>query len=488
MTHLAGIHIKDSLESYADDVLMRTLLMQSQMDNTANALLVTKSMVQSKVTTTDDESEHELDHFAAKAETVISHARSAKVVLGKAARALQELRTRSLSLTTDTITIFERCEKDASDLALYSRRLGQDVYELLHEESRTEPCHVHEVQTAMFKTAASVFSTAESDSFATIGSKLRALTDALADLSSLTSDLDRTAEFERSPAPWVLRAKELQASKVVSIDTEEELRRLRDEAFERATTLRLRDQALDEAAVKIELLESRTREAAKKSDRIAELERGVQDGRTREAQLSSALEKHLQGLKDLETDRDRWRRIANERKGAEDNISGDAQDDASSRGGVSARELIALENEVKCLQACVRYLREERQRGSLSDEVLNSRPADASSKPRNKLAKPPIWLSAPITPSTKPPESALEPHKILAQLTNVAAAPKLIVLPPLTQPEERLSWKPARCTPQWQLYREEERTKAWAEAWDLGRLMDSEIPTSWQGMPVGIAS
>jgi len=56
--------------------------------------------------------------------------------------------------------------------------------------------------------------------------------------------LTRLLIVEKPPAPWVVRAQELKMTKVVSIDAEEEVRRLKDDILERATQIKLRVRAM----------------------------------------------------------------------------------------------------------------------------------------------------------------------------------------------------------------------------------------------------
>src|ERR1700744_1504554 len=99
MSDLSEHHLGTDLSSYADDILMRTLLMQSHLETTASAITVLRSRVQLKVSpTSEDETEDELARFVQQADATVSQSRSAKVVVGKAIRSLQELKARSLSL------------------------------------------------------------------------------------------------------------------------------------------------------------------------------------------------------------------------------------------------------------------------------------------------------------------------------------------------------------------------------------------------------
>jgi len=257
ISHLGEIHLPDTLEGFAQHLQMRVQLMQSHMESAAAAVSHIKYMASTKVTPTIDEEEL-VGLFAKKADGIISHSRSAKVVVSKILRSLNDLRTRSLSLTMETRQSFEECEEATQKIAAYARALGDAVADLLYREGgRTEPVTFAELQGAMCKTTENFLMMAETDPFSAFGKELRSLTNMLVDLGSMASDLDMTAEcknflkahlrslancriVERAPAPWVVRAQELKNTKTVNIDVEDECRRLKEEIRELVTQIRVR--------------------------------------------------------------------------------------------------------------------------------------------------------------------------------------------------------------------------------------------------------
>jgi dynactin 1 len=114
MSHLAEVHISTGLASYADDVHMRALVMQSHLESAASAMSAARVMVQTIIPSQGDEDEL-FQHFNRKTDNAISQTRSAKVIVGKAVRALEDLKTRSLSLPFDTIQSFEQCESSTKE-------------------------------------------------------------------------------------------------------------------------------------------------------------------------------------------------------------------------------------------------------------------------------------------------------------------------------------------------------------------------------------
>ncbi|TAQ88204.1 hypothetical protein B7494_g3470 [Chlorociboria aeruginascens] len=443
MSHLAEVHIPMNLASYADDIHMRTLVMQSNLENAAAAMSAARLMVQTIIPSQGDEDEL-AQHFSRKSDSVISHTRSAKVVIGKAVRSLEDLKSRSLSLMPDTLQTFEQCEASTQELADFSRRIGEDLFTLLHEEGRTEPFTYLEVQSTVHRTTTTMFASSEADLFSTYSNKLRTLSSALMDLAALTSDLEITQEFERAPAPWVLRSQELKSSKTVHVDAEEEMRRLKDDNHERARLIAIRDQTLEEASVKIELLESRMRDATKKNERITELERKIEDAKKRESELSESIETQNKELSTMEAEREKWKKIADDSKVVGVIASGSKA--GQERAVATAREMETLKSEITSLQSAVRYLREDNRRTRLME-------------PRNLT-----WLEAPLTTPISKDEQrkallAAEGNDVLNELLNLTTSAKIYDLS--TLPKNRLAWRPAKTTPQYHIAKQREDYEAW---------------------------
>ncbi|KAK8220342.1 dynactin-like protein [Phyllosticta capitalensis] len=486
MGHLAERHLGDTLVAYADDVLMRTLLMQSHLETTASALALVKLEVQSKVHETEETAYDGIQRFVEKTEAMIAQTRSTKVIVGKTLRSLQEHKARSMTIAGDTSPQFSECQDFAEELAMYTRALGENIFKLLHEEGRNTPFSTNEVRNVMFKTAESVWSVSESDLYTTFAAKLRQLVDVITELSNMTSDLEMIQEFERTPAPWVLRSKELQDSKIVSIDAEEEIRRLKEEVHGRTMQIKLQEQRHEEATVKIELLESRTRDASKKAQRITELERKIDELKAKERELVEQHQQHVDALAAMETEKEKWKSEAEKAKALEAAMGGELG--AQQRGGektvATKREIDALRMDIQYLEAANRYLRSSNRREHMAKTTNTSR--DSS------------WLGLPVMPGGKKPGSpqeAIPKHRLaLQEITNLPSVAQPIDLTAVADdvdaeeaagPRRRLRWRPMKATPQWQLSEQELRK---AEAWDALWRGDFGEDSPWSGMGLSVAT
>ncbi|KAL7270883.1 hypothetical protein RUND412_006393 [Rhizina undulata] len=450
MSHLGELHLKNDLEGFASDIHMRVLLMQSYMESTAAAISHTKLLVQNKVSTIFEDDETALA-FTKKADTVISNSRSVKVVVGKILRSLNDFQQRSLSLTQDKLSQFEACEEATKKLADYSRAVGEDIHDLLYsDESGSEAASWILIQSTLFRTTEKILKVAESDVFGAFGKELKNLTSLLIELGGTAADIDMTAEFEKAPTPWVVKAQELKATKVVSVDTEEEIRRLKDDILERATQIKLREKSLEEAAVKIELLESRMRNVTKQSEIIEQLEKQVNEGTVREKDFADAIENQNEEISALETEIAKWKKIANDKR-----VVGEADRSgaAAERTAVAtAKEVERLRQEIKSLQAAVQFFREENKRIQ-SDDLVS---ADS-------------WLLEPLLPTADVKEVqdyeqalAKEGQDVLSELMSLVAESKVIDL--TTTPKNRKAWRPAKSTPQYIFLKQRENYETLA-AW-----------------------
>ncbi|KAI3320635.1 dynein associated protein-domain-containing protein [Xylariaceae sp. AK1471] len=469
MTHLGEVHISEGLESFADEMQMKTILMQSHLDSAATAFGVTKEMVQRMVPANGDEDEL-AQHFVRRADAVVSQTRSAKVIVSKAVRSLEDLRARSLALTPETSEAFDQCESASRELGEMARSIGLDLHKLLAVEGRNEPFTYPEVQSTVHRTVMTVFSSAESDLFSAYLSKVRTLTNQVTDLAAVCNDLSQTQEFERSPAPWTLRAQELKALKIIPVDAEEELRQLKEHYNQSRREIALRDENLSTATLRIETLEARMRDANTKASRISDLEAQIVDAQKQVESLRKDIEQQDREAKTLEADRDKWKKIAGDSR-----AYGDAADTAGAKAGqeravATAREMDALNNEIAGLQAAVRYLREDNRRARLVEQSKYDWLAD------------PLKQPTPIAEQRKALVVA-EGKDVLAELLDMATSAKVYDLSAL--PKDKMAWRPAKVTPQYHAARQAEDFAAW-KSWQSSVVQKTRVITGQQVRRPGI--
>ncbi|KOS20414.1 Dynactin [Escovopsis weberi] len=433
MSHLSEVHISDDMAAYADEMHMRALLMQSHLESATVAFGVARGLAQRAVANPADEDEL-AQHFAKRIDLAITNTRSTKVVAGKAVRTLEDLKTRSLSLGQETKSAFEECHLATQELASLARQIGHGVFKLLNQdEGRTEPFTYAEVNEAIRQAVLEATQSSESDLFSEYLNKLRAVSAQISDLAALAADLEQTQEFEVSAAPWSLRAQELKSLKKVPVDIEEQLRRMKSEHNEARRTIAQRDEHLSTAVLKIETLESRMRDAQTNVERISSLQTELADVNSYVASLKDDIEKQDRELKNLESERDKWKKVASDSRAYADGADAADMRAGQERAVATAREMDTLKKDIENLQGAVRYLREDNRRARMVEQHDYE------------------WLAEPLL-KTKSVEETRKHHvvaegrDVLGEFLKMASSATIFDLQ--TMPKDKLAWKPARTTPQ----------------------------------------
>ncbi|GAB7329520.1 hypothetical protein MBLNU13_g01290t2 [Cladosporium sp. NU13] len=463
MAHLASLHVKENdLPGHAVDLLMRTQCLQSQLESTASALGVTKTLVENKLrvgqtndneeeSNEDDESMSDAKQIIGRAESLISQARSAKVTAGKTHRALSDLQARSLTLDMSCTDVFEGAEAIAKLISAFGRQAGDALQMLFGEEGRIEPFTPHEVASAISRAATTAFSLSipEAGPFTAIAEQMRNLSDALTEIASLPTDLDNTVEFERAPAPWVARSEQLKKTKLTSIDTEAELARTRETIREREVVLKEKNTELEEQSVQIEMLEAKLRNASKRTAEIARLEHDMHEARDAEKRAKAELAQAKREAEEaIERAHNEAARLAEQRG---KRSSGQALD-SNAMGTGAQLTLERQDHQITSLQGAVRYLQNENQR-------LRLQPSASALSANN-------WLHQPLLqPKSEKRKRQAALHKegkdVLARLLHLGTMESPHIVDLTTLPDNKLAWRPAKESSRWKVESRREEWEAW---------------------------
>lgn len=463
LSHLAETLLPTSLETFADELCMRSTLTQSYIENAVSSMSRLLSLLQSKLPKPEDGDE-EATFLFGKIETFVSQARSLKVAMVKINRAVGDLRSRSLALSHDACEPFKKAEDAAKDLSSLSRQMGENIMVLFSDESRAEPITLQEVLTNMSQISAMYIQSSDAgsesnDGMSFIFTMLRSLSGTLEELGSISSDLSITSEFEKRPSPWIARSAELKSNKVNSPDAEEEIRRLKNEIHEASTALGVKDKTIEEQTIKVELVESRMREASKKAAAVKDLEAKIEEMTTKESDLKTTVESQRKDLQGLEAERDEIKAQLDRVKRLSGTAgvtagSGTVVDNAASLAAMQENE--ALRAEVESLQAAVRFLREENRRQNILDPYSVQRSSELYS-----------WLDAPLTQKPiaevqreKIQQTASESRDVLSHLLKLTQESNIC---DLKSTHNRAGWRPSKEKLRYQVLQQRENFERWAE-------------------------
>jgi dynactin 1 len=380
ISDLAENHLGTDLSSFADDMIMRTILMQSHLETTSIALSMCKVQIKYKIDVSSDEDEHMITNFIDKIDTSITNARSAKIIVSKSLRSLQDLRARNLALSQDISGLISKVLVSSEEIAELSRRFGEFFWSVIHsEEGMINVTYtLSTISTSTEKFAIARPGTTEKISpLDAIASQFSSLLVSLSEISLAVSDIENTSEIEDSVPPWVLRSRELAAAKAVNMDTEEEIRLLREEIQARSRDVYVRIKELENKDAQIQVLASRVEKAAKKDAKIKELELQADRATTALFKAEQALQEKMQEIEKMEEERNRA--IAQVTQHSKVEVDGEKMLN-SKLLNVSTQELDSLRERVVALENANRYIRKSRHQKQLFlDTQLNS------------------WLQVPLT-------------------------------------------------------------------------------------------
>ncbi|KAL8934587.1 MAG: hypothetical protein Q9216_005836 [Gyalolechia sp. 2 TL-2023] len=443
LTHLAEVHITDSLERYADDVHARALIMQSQLESTLMGLSHTKAVAEAMLTTPETQHDEDPDaqDLSRRSDLLMSQLRSAKFIVGKAIRQIDDLQSRSLTLDQTTLATVELSQTSITDLSDSVRSFGRSITDFLNEESQSNRATAHGILTAM-----STFDT----SFSLLSSKLQTTTTNLQAFYNLTASLSHAVEFNshtRSP-PWQLLADTIASETVALASRENELSQLHDETRDKTTAIAMRDKSLEELKVKLETLEKRASESSGRRERVRELENITEVAKERELELVNTVNRLRSERNDLRVQRESWLSNADGQQGvsaAADVLAGPSE--ATSEASIA--RISSLEKEIQTLQAAIRHLR--------------------STSYSNTISSAWDFLGQPLTPHPSPQEQRVklkqsEAKSVVSELLRLATDPAngVVRLNPRSK-GERLGWRPVRETCSWQFGRVKEEWEEWRE-------------------------
>ncbi|EXJ94959.1 hypothetical protein A1O1_00077 [Capronia coronata CBS 617.96] len=381
--------LPENHETKAMQLLASIAMVGTYTENIAGQAQVLDRAVQARLgsSTGEDETsrtfEKRIDLLGIKARTV-------KYISSKVGHALEELQARSMCMAESTWSAFAEAELCAESASRLTQQVGNAVLDTLNNRDEREvPLSYNEIMDVMAKAAQASQqedgqqtsnTEAAADFFDIVTKQLQLAQTKVDDLHTRSADVSSAIEFEKLPAPWVVRAKEVKAQKVLSQDLQEEMALLRSKIQEQSLRIGEKDKQLEEQQVRVELLEARAKETKVKDDAVRAMKEEIERLRAENAVVA-------QNLRNLETEYQTMLEAKavqeTELEGVKQrNLSnGDAGMAAHSAAGetVSARakaEIDLLNVEIASLQASVRFLKYENYQLRIPVGQISSRAAE----------------------------------------------------------------------------------------------------------------
>ena len=361
--------IAESDESKATELIEQSSTIVAYTDITALELAALARLVQKRLGDPNEDDEEAIS-FHKKFDAMAMKARTTKYLSGKVTQALTELRATSMCLGETSWVFFEDAMQSAEQFSVLIRTIGRAIASELAKFDHDEPLTYVSIANLMLQFAQTDSSSSVDSIYTLFSTNLAQLATKVDDLSSRSADLPSAAEFEPiSLTPWLVRARFLRQQKALSQDTAEELARLKQRSETQVRDLAEKNKESEELRIRVEVLESRQREAKSKDSEVATLRSEVErvraekesletEAESTKAALQIAEQRHAKEKEEL--DALKTAALAEGGTAAAAAAAAQLTDlDGGAGGGAWRVEAEMLRAEVLSLQAAVRYLRQE---------------------------------------------------------------------------------------------------------------------------------
>lgn len=288
--------IHETQESKSTELLASLSMIECYTDTIGSQAQLLSKAVQTRLGSSETEDDTSVV-FEKKMDQLGIKARTMKYVSGKIVQSLSDLRARSMSPGEASWNLFSEAELLSEKLSHLVRGISQSVIEDLNKPDHEEELSYSAVVELMTTAGMSMLpkdetpSGASEDIFSILAKKLQVLQTKVDDLHSRSTDVNNAVEFEKLPAPWIARAKEVKTQKILSQDLQEEMARMKSRIQEQTIRVSERDKQLEEQQVKIELLESRAKETKAKDDGVKAMKIEIENLQSEKEQANESLQK-----------------------------------------------------------------------------------------------------------------------------------------------------------------------------------------------------
>ncbi|KIX05686.1 uncharacterized protein Z518_03658 [Rhinocladiella mackenziei CBS 650.93] len=356
--------LSESYETKSMELLASISMTENYADNAAHQAQIISKAVQTKLGGANDEDEESM-LFEKRMDQLGIKARTIKYVSGKVVHALSDLRARSMCPAESMWNSLSEVELCAERMSQVMQHVGQAVIEDLHKIDREEAfsySRVIQLMTTAAQQRSEPQTAGSDDVFDMLSKQLQTIQSKIDGLNTQSADISGAIEFEKLPAPWIARAREAKAQKVLSQDLQEEMARLKLRIQEQTIRLSEKDKQLEEQQVKVEILESRAKETKAKDDGVKAMKDEIEKLRSETHAASENLQKLEGEYQTLLEAREsqRMEMEALKRRSVSDGQGGLVLDAADETTSVRFKaEVDLLKVEIASLQASVRFLKYE---------------------------------------------------------------------------------------------------------------------------------
>ncbi|KAF9089316.1 hypothetical protein BGX23_006769 [Mortierella sp. AD031] len=385
-------------------------------------------------------------------------AKSGKATTRKLLRKIDEL-------ISQASVVKPECYSQYKNACIASTKLGEFTHEarkriLEYARARREGVKTESIHQTIFSVTDSHLGINETGMWDGCRKMLTGLLQDITALAEGILDPEISVKVTKPDKVWIKRAKDLKAEVIVNVDAEQKAQSLQDQVLKLVKEAKLKDQALQESGVKIELLGKRMENFKKQAEQISMLDRDVDKAKKQERDYDEAISALQADMATLEEQNAQLRRLVKKSESrimvppmkrathGPHNHNGSVLDTdatgAATQDGSEAGNNRDLMIQIESLKSALRFLRSEnaslRTRAALLDLGLTadlsglSAPlsrvsdADESSTQSEATTARPEMQKRVLNADTELRAVALETKRLIKDARVVCASPKIVDL------------------------------------------------------------
>ncbi|KAL1934362.1 hypothetical protein VTP01DRAFT_6544 [Rhizomucor pusillus] len=368
LEHLADVYLVQNGESIlVDQFFGLTRALDLNADRMTVELTFIKQTVENAVKKEGisiSEGQERLDmDFSEPLGRLVSQAKNSKLIAKKLIRQLEDLSEQALMLKSEHLHRFRTLYAISSKLSQFCFDVYRQIASYVDtKRGSREEINLNIIQQIVYSKADEILEIAESTMWEGCLRTLKSLTNELNTTVTRVENDNKMDKITTGIAPWIQRASDMKAEVVVSHDMERKLQQHSEEILKLIKDVKLKDQALQEANVKVELLEKRMVTAKKQVEHIAILEESLQKSQSQELVYAEAIENLQAEFDALEKENARLKKLADvqlEEKRQSANKKAEEESVPEVQTSAEGGSYVQVSGQVETLKAAIRYLRAE---------------------------------------------------------------------------------------------------------------------------------
>ncbi|KAI9323317.1 dynein associated protein-domain-containing protein [Dichotomocladium elegans] len=373
LEHLAEIHLTKTTEAdnadlfygltraldmNADKMMVELTFVRQLVYNAANTegMIVTEGLVQ-------------MDYdYVEPLGRLVAETKTCKMISKKLMRQLDDLSEQALTAKADHMHRFKTMYALSSKLSRFCFEVLKQILGYLDSKrANREEISLKELQRIVYNKADDILDISETIMWDGCLKMLKSLSNELTTTLKRIDHDNRMDKIATGIPPWVQRASDMKAEVMVNHDLERKLQQHTEEIFKLIKDVKMKDQALQEASIKVDLLERRMDAAKKEAEQIMTLEENLEKARAQTQMYSEAMENlqaEYEGLEQENLELKKLVSVSKEDKRKSLNAKPRAFDDEATTdsvafSSVNSQELVNMHSQMEILKAGIRYLRAE---------------------------------------------------------------------------------------------------------------------------------